>query len=661
MSQPLSHYCVTFSKKQVVMLMTFCLALLGFTSKASTYDIDLQRGKVNLVPHLEYNVSSSLPSEAPPIEGWSSFQQDYVKLGFASNTHWFRTTLTNPTKFPVSLFIEVGNPLLDNLSFYTLKNGKVRNVQHLGDNQAFFQRPVQHETFVVPVAFLPGESLEIYFAIETNGTVNFPVTLWQKENFQQQQNYHRLLLGMFIGIMLATVFGYLLTGFVGKSKVALFDAALLFSLLMIVTTLSGLGFHYLWPASPKIQAHAALVLASIAIASSAFLAKAKIDAVKAKLPVSKSFFITGLSALGLIPLCLWLTYETSVYLVTSVAILICGCHIYSGLWMNRHGYNEDQDLNISVGILLGALVFIALNNFTSTPFPFSNLSLLQIAMLLMVSIFSVTSIRSQFNQAQRANNSPTSSGQLSKSDLNDTLEDFSQINESNADDYIEHIFEQTDVDDFDSEDEEQLRQKLAEQNLELQVTLRELEDRNTELEKLNTLDALSGINNRRHFDKRIQAELRRARREISPLSLIMFDIDHFKKVNDKYGHVAGDEVIRAVALTGSEQLSRSTDEIFRYGGEEFAVLLPSTELSGAEKVAENIRKQIESLEISTSHGVVKCTVSLGISCSKNETLTEPTALVELADKALYKAKQSGRNKTVLYSELTSDSEPTQES
>ena len=624
--------------------------LISFSTWAGSYEIDLNRGKVNLVPLLEYNISTTTPLEAPPIEGWSHFQQDYVKLGFAKDTHWFRTTISNSTQYPTSMFIEVGNPLLDSLSFYTLKNGKVRNVQHLGDTQPFFQRPVQHETYVIPVSFLPGESLEIYFAVKTNGTVNFPVVLWQKETFQQHQNYQRLLIGMFIGIMLATTFGYLFTGIAGRSKIALLDAMLLFSLLMMVITLSGLGFHYIWPESPLVQAHATLILASLAIASSALLAKAKIDAVKPNLNVSKSFLITGIAALGLIPLCLWLTYETGIYLVTSVAIIICGCHLYSGLWMTQKGYHEEQDLNVSVGILLCALVFIALNNFTTTPFPFSNLSLLQIAMLLMVSIFSVTSIRNQF-KTNKANT-------FSNNKLNE-LEDLENLS---TDEYIEQVFDQTQSEsDLDSDDEEQLRQQLAAQNLELQVALRELEDRNTELEKLNTLDALSGINNRRHFDKRIQAELRRARREISPLSLIMFDIDHFKKVNDKYGHVAGDEVIRAVALTASEQLSRSTDEIFRYGGEEFAVLLPSTEIDGAKRVAESIRKAIESLDIATGHGTVKCKVSLGVSCSKNETLTEPKELIELADKALYKAKNSGRNQTVLYTDLESTSELTQES
>ena len=192
--------------------------------------------------------------------------------------------------------------------------------------------------------------------------------------------------------------------------------------------------------------------------------------------------------------------------------------------------------------------------------------------------------------------------------------------------------------------------QLSEQMLELQFALKELQEKNEQLEKLNTLDELSGIHNRRYFDKRLLAELRRCRRELAPLSLIMFDIDHFKKFNDNHGHVAGDEVIRSVALVSSEQISRESDEIFRYGGEEYAILLPNTELDGALFLAEKVRAAIESLTVHCGDKSLDCTVSLGVACHLSEHPMQPNEFIEQADTALYQAKQNGRNQVAQYNQ-----------
>merc|ERR1711991_1066981 len=186
--------------------------------------------------------------------------------------------------------------------------------------------------------------------------------------------------------------------------------------------------------------------------------------------------------------------------------------------------------------------------------------------------------------------------------------------------------------------------------LELQFALKEVQEKNELLEKLNTLDELSGIHNRRHFDKRLLAELRRGRRELTPLSLIMFDIDHFKRCNDTYGHIAGDEVIRTVAFTAAEQLNRESDEIFRYGGEEYAILLPNTELEGASFIAEKVRSAIEALIISCGEQTLNCTISLGVACHLSEQAIQPKDFIEQADKALYQAKQNGRNQVAQYNQ-----------
>jgi len=158
-------------------------------------------------------------------------------------------------------------------------------------------------------------------------------------------------------------------------------------------------------------------------------------------------------------------------------------------------------------------------------------------------------------------------------------------------------------------------------------------------------DVLTNVLTRRKVLEIFQLELERASRYGHPLSFLMFDIDHFKRVNDTHGHLGGDEVIRAVAARASSCL-RSSDAIGRYGGEEFAVILPETGLSGAVVAAERIRKAVGDTTIEFGGKLLSVTVSLGVSEMRpGHTSLE---LIEEADTALYEAKKQGRNAVVKF-------------
>jgi len=161
------------------------------------------------------------------------------------------------------------------------------------------------------------------------------------------------------------------------------------------------------------------------------------------------------------------------------------------------------------------------------------------------------------------------------------------------------------------------------------------------MQQLAITDGLTKIYNRRYFYMMLENEIERSKRYGVPLSLIMMDIDHFKGVNDQYGHLAGDEVLESLAAL-CKSLLRQADEIFRYGGEEFTILLPETNANLALKVAERVRRTIEENAFSTEKGEVKISASLGVAEFKNS-FADSNAFIESADKALYDAKQAGRN------------------
>ena len=158
-------------------------------------------------------------------------------------------------------------------------------------------------------------------------------------------------------------------------------------------------------------------------------------------------------------------------------------------------------------------------------------------------------------------------------------------------------------------------------------------------------DALTGAHNREHFDTQLRSELSYARRHKADVSLAFFDVDHFKRVNDTYGHPAGDAVLVALANT-IRNMIRNEDVFARYGGEEFALILRGIDCVGANTVGERLRERVEAMRVPTDAGELRVTVSVG--CSSFADLEEktPEALVSTADKRLYAAKHAGRNRVV---------------
>jgi diguanylate cyclase (GGDEF)-like protein len=176
-----------------------------------------------------------------------------------------------------------------------------------------------------------------------------------------------------------------------------------------------------------------------------------------------------------------------------------------------------------------------------------------------------------------------------------------------------------------------------------------LKEANEKLLLLSSVDGLTGIANRRNFDDFLDSTWRRSLRNKTSLSLLLLDIDFFKKYNDGYGHQAGDECLKKVAKNLSEIVRRPEDLLARYGGEEFVIVLGNTDVKAATSLAGKARSGIEALEILHDHreGGNVVTISIGISCVIPKTDLSPSGLIGAADKALYKAKNEGRNRVEL--------------
>jgi diguanylate cyclase (GGDEF)-like protein len=170
------------------------------------------------------------------------------------------------------------------------------------------------------------------------------------------------------------------------------------------------------------------------------------------------------------------------------------------------------------------------------------------------------------------------------------------------------------------------------------------EQRAKQLKRLSVTDPLTLLSNRMYFDERYHEEWKRGHRLGISLSVLMIDLDHFKHINDTYGHLSGDVCLREFATTLKQLIPRETDVVARYGGEEFIVLLPDTELPDAERIAEKVVMETARLKVHGSNQVITLTCSIGVACARPNYRDKDEALLHAADEALYVAKSSGRNR-----------------
>jgi diguanylate cyclase (GGDEF)-like protein len=224
----------------------------------------------------------------------------------------------------------------------------------------------------------------------------------------------------------------------------------------------------------------------------------------------------------------------------------------------------------------------------------------------------------------------------------DSIEDMVSAFEAGGIDYITKPFQQIEVLTRIS-----THVNLRRKEQELQKALDEVIRQQKLSKKLSITDDLTGLYNRRHLNTILRQEFQRSKRHNSDLSCLMLDLDHFKQINDKYGHEFGDKVLREFAAI-LEEFIRSSDYAFRYGGEEFLLILPETDIEGAMQVGEKIRLRMAQEKITQKHILATVRVSVGVTsvhCHHPDTCND---LIVFADKALYTAKECGRNQVCIF-------------
>lgn len=613
------------------LLLSLLLSVIPLAAKATQQHLTITpetAGDINLMPLLYISQTQAerfAQIRHQPDKAWHKLNNHDIKRIGARNL-WLKLNISNPGNRNQRI-LTLANPLLDQITIYHLVNGHLKQKLKMGDSLPFGQRPLLSNLFAYPIQFKAHSEHTFYLAVESTGAIHLDIALQTPQNLTQQTESLTLLHGFQMGALAAIGIFALFIAFTTGSFSYCFYAGYVLTMTLLVASVHGFAFRYLWPNLPDIQQYIIPLLLPLVMAF-ALLFSEKILQLKRYshklLRASRGFTAIAILLSLLSP---WLGYEIAIYLDILAVLLISCLLMCIAVRQAVEGHKVAKLYTIGwFSMLLGAFItsllylgLIALPIKPQTPVMLG----LTFEVIFMAAVLAI-----------RYSDERKSKLAIQQQAL-EQAERVRKIREESL-----RVEAQTNA---------KLERMVQERTLELEITLRELHEANRKLTEQTTVDSLTQVKNRNAFDKRLQAEGRLSRRQQTPMSLLMLDIDKFKAINDSFGHLAGDDILRRIALLLQNQLKRPSDLLSRFGGEEFAIILPHTSAQGAMHLAELIRQAVVDLDIKWEQQDIPLTVSIGVSAAVIESDSHPTELLEQADRALYQAKHEGRNRVCLYS------------
>ncbi|MAR92948.1 MAG: hypothetical protein CML06_19035 [Pseudomonadales bacterium] len=540
-----------------------------------------------------------------PFQGrWQSQSEEAFNQGYSQSAWWLTLRLENPMSQPVESLLELGYAVLDQVDVYVYSGPELVRHYAMGDLQPFSERPVIHRFFVIPLQWAPGETLDIYYRIKTSTSVQAPPTLWQRDLFEERENQANIAQGLYYGAMLVIAVYNLLIFLVLWDRSYLYYVAFVLSVPLFMASISGQAYHYLWPQAVVWNDHSIPFFLALAFATSALFTRRFLRVRQWSVWLYYGLGAVAVAGFGCLLLSFVAPYVTTIHLLVPLGLFACLFEMAVGIasWVKR--VPTARYYVIAWLSFLAGGTMLALNKLNILPANFITEYGIQLGSVLEAVLLS-------FAMAQRI----TEERRLCFAAQDEALSATIRLKQ---------------------ELEDRVRQRT-----------RELEQLNSKLQDLTNTDQLTGLRNRRFMDEVMLREWSRCRRYQHDFALAMIDVDFFKRFNDEFGYPAGDACLQQVAERLGGCVRWPSDQLARYGREEFCLVLPETDASGALVVAERIREAVAAQPIITEHGEFSVTVSVGV-CVGRPAKQPVSAALKSADMALYQSKNSGRNRVTLF-------------
>lgn len=534
---------------------------------------------------------------------WQKSDNQLFSRGFSQSAWWVRFNVYN-THESTDWMLEISYSVLDDLNIYIAHNDA--EIEHfaMGDNKPFAQRPIDHRNFLVPLRLEQNATATIYIRVSSTSAVQLPMKIWDGEQFNQLDSNRSLVEGIYFGGLLAIGFFNVLLFLVLRDKIYIFYVMNVVSAALFVACLHGWTFQFIWPNATSWNDTAILFFLCVNLMSCWLFSAEFLTVSKLPKPYPLIHDIGTVISILFIAFVLWLPYHAAVICITPYALFTTIWGFALGIRAWRSGNSAALYYLVAWSMLLCGGIVLGLNKFNLIPDNFITDASLQIGSLLDVLIFAlaladrINKERSLLFEAQRKS-------LIAKTEANQILE-----------------------------------QRVAERTMELQSA-------NTQLQLLSDTDQLTGLKNRRFLEKMLEAEFQRAQRYQRCISILLIDIDHFKKINDRFGHVTGDHCLKSLAEILQGAMRRTSDLISRYGGEEFCAVLPELDRSKAKAVAQQICDSVSAQPLTFAEQPIPVSVSIGVYSAVPGEDDEIINFIASADRALYEAKMQGRNRVVV--------------
>ncbi|MGP4842661.1 sensor domain-containing diguanylate cyclase [Marinobacter sp. 1Y8] len=539
------------------------------------------------------------PDELASIQDWQRSEGDELIFTQSSADYWLKITMKNTASSAGYWFLMLSYAPLDNIAMWVSDGDGYRQV-HTGDHTAFSSRDVDYRYYLVPILLEGNAKADIYMRINSSGAINLPLSIEEPATLISQSNALTLTHGLFYGALLIFSAFNLLLFFSTGTAYYFFNAFYMLATGLFLCSMAGLSFQYLWPNVPWLANMAIPLSEGLSTLAFILFGRSFLDIDEAQPRLSGLLKYLASFSVLVIALCFVLPYSIIIKIATLYGLFCIVTLFVIGIQRWLQGYSPAKWYvfawsTMAIGTCIYALAaFGYLADFLAQE-------------ILMQTAVGVQVILLNYAMVQRWR----------------LLTDKVLSMETAA--------------------RHELEIRVDERTTQLRDTMRQLEVANQRLEELSIHDDLTGLHNRRHLDAALPDICAEGRRLKQPVALIMLDADRFKTINDTFGHPFGDRCLKVIAETLLRHIKRPMDIVVRFGGEEFAVVLPKTELAGAIGVAEAILADMASQAIETPDGdTYQITLSAGVAVYDRRDSLE--ALYQRADKALYQAKETGRNR-----------------
>ncbi len=523
-------------------------------------------------------------------------------FGFANGVHWLHVGVSNIDSPERDWIVAISYALLDHVQLDLVRSdGSVVRAES-GDRVDFDSRLLRHRdpTFALPLA--AGQRADLFLRVETESSVQVPIRILTARTFLAEAPSEYLGLGIYYGIMFGLFLYNLILFSSIRDRTFLYYVVYVGAFALGQCCLNGLAFQYLWPHSPDLANSAVIVTIAIALVAMIAFGNAFLDLARLARWAHRCCQLLATTLVIAAVLYPWIGYRPAILIVTLHVFPVAALLMVAGLQTMALGNRPARNFLLAWVALLAGVVAYAALSFGLLPKMFLTEYGIQIgsaAEMILLSFALAYRIKLLTEENQRLQIAATS----------------------------------------------ELEQRVDLRTRELEDAMTQLRSANQTLRDYSLRDGLTGAHNRRFFDQALSEAWEHCRRNGLPLSLLMADIDLFKQINDRHGHLAGDDCLRAVAQCMTRVLLRHPDErLVRYGGEEFVAILPGADGADVATRGEAVREAVADMAIATEGTQIRLTISVGTATFDPTQELALTDLLRITDRALYDAKHLGRNR-----------------